>query len=257
MPTPVHPDVLKLGSDMLQFTSSIEKLDTPDAVLDGLHKVAFPASQLNVLGAALFPLRWGDWSSLEKGKTVFLHKNAPEEWWHEAIELTRKHPALGFMFAQMSLAPFTISELMRTLEPLGVDRWPFELALKYGMRDRLNCPVGGRWVVTFWSPKVLSPQLLSEGARAILFMGATFAAMRLQKLVGPQVARIGKGTALTARELAVLRLLSIGRSTREVAVLLGLGEETVRSHLKKAQAKLGVHDRTHAVGQAIRLHLIP
>ena len=256
-PDSVRPDVLELGSEMLQFTSSIEKLDTPDAVLDGLHKATHQATPLNVLAAALFPVRWGDFSGVEKGKTVFLHKSVPEGWWDEHIELTRKHPGPGITFAQFSLAPFTMSELMRTLEPLGVDRWPMELALKYGMRDCLNCPVGGRWVVAFWSSKVLSPQLLSEEARAILFMGATFAAMRLQKLVGPQVARIGKGAALTARELAVLRLLSIGRPMREVAALLGLGEETVRSHLKKAQAKLGVHDRTHAVAQAIRQRLIP
>ena len=74
-------------------------------------------------------------------------------------------------------------------------------------------------------------------------MGATFAAIRLQRLVGPQVGRIGKGAALTARELAVLRLLSMGHHVRQVAGLLELGEETVRSHLKKAEAKLGVHDR--------------
>jgi LuxR family quorum sensing-dependent transcriptional regulator len=36
-----------------------------------------------------------------------------------------------------------------------------------------------------------------------------------------------------------------------------LGEETVRSHLKKAQTKLGVKDRTHAVAEAMRQHLIP
>ena len=44
----------------------------------------------------------------------------------------------------------------------------------------------------------------------MLFMGATFAAIRLQRLIGPQVGRIGKGAALTARELAVLRQLSMG-----------------------------------------------
>ena len=98
---------------------------------------------------------------------------------------------------------------------------------------------------------------LSEEARAVLSMGATFAAIRLQKLMGPQVARIGKGAALTARELAVLRLLSIGRPTKDVAAHLELGPETIRSHLKKAEAKLGVHDRTHEVAQAIRHHLIP
>ena len=256
MPASTQPDVLKLSADMLRFTSSIKGFDTPEAVLDGLHNATHQSTPLNVLGAAMFPVRSGDWSGLEKGKTVFIHKGVPEGWWEEHIELTRKHPGPGLTFAQLSLAPFTMSELMRMLEPVGVDRWPIELGLKYGMRDSLNCPVGGRWVVAFWSPKVLSP-LLSEEARAILVMGATFVAIRLQSLVGPQVARIGKGAALTARELAVLRLLSIGRSMREAAALLELGEETVRSHLKKAQAKLGVHDRTHAVAQAIRQHLIP
>ena len=55
----------------------------------------------------------------------------------------------------------------------------------------------------------------------------------------------------------MLRLLSNGKRLREIARLLDLGEETVRSHIKKAQSKLGVHDRTHAVAQAVRLRLIP
>jgi LuxR family quorum sensing-dependent transcriptional regulator len=38
---------------------------------------------------------------------------------------------------------------------------------------------------------------------------------------------------------------------------LGLGEETVRSHIKKAQTKLGARNSMHAVSQAMRLRLIP
>ncbi len=121
------------------------------------------------------------------------------------------------------------------------------------MRDRLNCPVGGRWVVSYWSRNVLS---LSEEVRAILFMGATFSVIRLQKLAGPQVTRIGKGAALTPRELAVLRYLSIGHQSSEIAELLPLVKKP-RSHIKKAQSKLGVRARTHAVAQAIRRCLIP
>jgi len=250
----MHSKVLKLGSEMLRFISGIDKLETPDALLDGLHKAAHSISSLNVLGAALFPVRWGDWNGFEKHKTIFLHKSVSDAWWEKYAELTKMHPGPSVMFAQLSMAPFTLSEIMRTLEPLGIDRWPIDLALKYGIRDSFNCPVGGRWVVTFWSPKVLG---LSEEIRAVLFMGATFTAIRLQKLVGPQVGRIGKGFALTARELSVLRLISVGHSMKEAASILELGEETVRSHLKKAQSKLAVHDRSHAVAQALRLNLIP
>jgi DNA-binding CsgD family transcriptional regulator len=256
MRAPADPDISKLGSDMLQFTSSLERLGTPDEVLDGLHKVTARNLGINVLGAALFPLRWGEWEGMEKGKTVFLHKSVPEGWWEEHLELSRSHPSAGFMFAQLSLAPFTLSELMRMVEPLAFERWPFELALKYGMRDRLNCPVGGRWVATYWSKTVLSDRL-SEQARALLFMGGTFAVIRLQRLLGAYVNRLGSAVALTPRELAVLRLMSFGHQVKDTAELLGLGDETIRSHLKKAQSKLGVRSRTQAVAQAIRRRLIP
>lgn len=243
-----------LASELLQFTSAVELLDTPEAVLNALHDVSMPACQAGVLGSVLLPLRWGDLAALELGKTVFLHKSAPKGWWEEQVDLMRTSPGPGEMLARLALAPYTMSETMQKLEPLGVDRWPFELALKYGIRDHLSCPVGGRWLVVYWSRCILSR--LTQEQRALLFLGATFAAIRLQKLIAPFVKRLGKGASLTPRELAVLRLLAAGKRIRDIAVSLGLGEETVRSHLKKAQSKLGVRDRTHAVAQAIRLHLI-
>jgi hypothetical protein len=45
--------------------SGIETLETPDAALNGLHKATHSIPVLNVLGAALFPVRWGDWSGFE------------------------------------------------------------------------------------------------------------------------------------------------------------------------------------------------
>ena len=68
---------------------------------------------------------------------------------------------------------------------------------------------------------------------------------------------MGKRARVTPRELAVLRLVSTGRRTEEIAQLLELGEETVRSHLKKVQGKLGVRNRAQAVAEAIRQQLIP
>jgi LuxR family quorum sensing-dependent transcriptional regulator len=124
------------------------------------------------------------------------------------------------------------------------------------MRDGLTCPVGARWVVAYWSRRVLS-NILAQKVRVLLFMGANFAAVRLQQLVGAQDERVGERASLTPRELAVLRALSVGKRTKETAEHLELGEETVRTHVKHAEAKLGVHDRAHAVAHAIRLHLIP
>jgi len=66
-----------------------------------------------------------------------------------------------------------------------------------------------------------------------------------------------KAASLTPRELSVLRLMSVGQRVAEVARHLRLGEETVRSHIKKAQTKLGVNNSMHAVTRAMRLRLIP
>jgi DNA-binding NarL/FixJ family response regulator len=74
--------------------------------------------------------------------------------------------------------------------------------------------------------------------------------------VRPQLDRKGPSGILTPRELSVLRLLSLGHQIRAVAELLELGEETIRTHMKKAQVKLGVQNRTQAVAQAIRRGLI-
>jgi LuxR family quorum sensing-dependent transcriptional regulator len=67
----------------------------------------------------------------------------------------------------------------------------------------------------------------------------------------------GIGSVADPRWLAVLHMLSHGRRTKETAELLELSEETVRSHVKKAIAKLGVRNVVQAVAQSLRLRLIP
>lgn len=62
--------------------------------------------------------------------------------------------------------------------------------------------------------------------------------------------------ALTEREIAVLRLVSIGKANKQVASELGLSEETIKGHLKSIFSKLDVADRTHAVTVAARRGII-
>jgi DNA-binding CsgD family transcriptional regulator len=76
-------------------------------------------------------------------------------------------------------------------------------------------------------------------------MAASAAAVRLEHLVDDEGRRVDLRAVLTAREQAVLRHASLGQSLEETARAVGLGQETVRSHFKKAKA-------WHAQSQAYR-----
>jgi LuxR family quorum sensing-dependent transcriptional regulator len=190
------------------------------------------------------------------GKSLFLHSSVPEGWWEEYRALARGRFQPLLFLAASSMAIHTWTEVRRMFQPIGIDRWSFEVALKFGMRDGLTCPVGGRWAILFWSRKNLG-DIITHRMRTLICAAVSFAALRLDQLVETDPRIVGSLHRLTPRETAVLRLVSMGKQLREVAQELELGEETVRSHLKKAQSKLGARNRNQAVAEALRQHLIP
>ena len=61
---------------------------------------------------------------------------------------------------------------------------------------------------------------------------------------------------LTARERDVLRLVVEGLANKQIAQRLGIGEKTIKTHVSRVLAKLGVEDRTQAAVLAIREGLV-
>lgn len=61
---------------------------------------------------------------------------------------------------------------------------------------------------------------------------------------------------LSSREVEVLRQLALGRSNKEIGVVLNLAEGTVKNHMTNILGKLGVLDRTQAALRAREMGLI-
>jgi LuxR family quorum sensing-dependent transcriptional regulator len=183
MPTNPTDFDAKTIESIIDYSLTVTRLAAPDDVLSHLHDIIAATTSMRVLGANRFSVKAGDWRRLQLGKTVFVHQSVPRGWLDEWLAFVAGGHPIGLMTARMCVAPFTWTELSRMLEPVGIDRWPFELALKHGMRDGYLCPVGGRWVVGFWSPKSLASGFI-QPARGLLYMAASAAAIRLESLVG-------------------------------------------------------------------------
>jgi DNA-binding NarL/FixJ family response regulator len=86
-------------------------------------------------------------------------------------------------------------------------------------------------------------------------VGPTVMARLVDSYVGHQEPAPPGLAELTGRELDVLRCLAHGRSNAEIAGELFLAETTVKTHVARILAKLGVRDRVQAVVVAHRCGL--
>jgi DNA-binding NarL/FixJ family response regulator len=111
--------------------------------------------------------------------------------------------------------------------------------------------------------KTAPPSELAAAVRAVVAGEVLLAAPITRRLVEQFVRRPPPGQdlppglqALTAREVEVLRLVARGLSNAEVAGVLFLGEATVKTHLNRVLAKLGLRDRVQAVVLAYETGLV-
>src|ERR1700690_2804853 len=76
-------------------------------------------------------------------------------------------------------------------------------------------------------------------------------------LLSPGGGATSHSQRLTERELGVLRLVTEGLRNREIAVELGISENTVKFHLKNIVEKLHAQNRAELAARAVREGLVP
>ncbi|WP_184618157.1 response regulator [Sphaerisporangium krabiense] len=112
--------------------------------------------------------------------------------------------------------------------------------------------------------KDVTAERLFDAVRVIAAGEALLAPAVTRRLIG-EFARLRPGAgpsspaalaALTPRETEVLRLVAEGLSNPEVAARLTVTEETVKTHVSRVLAKLGLRDRTQAVVAAYETGLV-
>jgi DNA-binding NarL/FixJ family response regulator len=117
--------------------------------------------------------------------------------------------------------------------------------------------------------KDVTAERLFEGVRVVASGDSLLAPGITRRLISefarirPHQAGTGAGAAasaalrtLTPRETEVLRLVAAGLSNAEIAARLVVTEDTVKTHVSRTLAKLGLRDRTQAVVTAYESGLV-
>lgn len=110
--------------------------------------------------------------------------------------------------------------------------------------------------------KTVTAQELVKGITAVS-EGKAMLHPTITRMMMDEFATLAKGapdhdpkTELSPRELQVLQHLAYGMSNKEIAKELGIGAQTVKTHVSHIFSKLGASDRTGAVAKALRSGLV-
>ncbi len=127
------------------------------------------------------------------------------------------------------------------------------------MRIRATDPLARAVVLTTYDSDEDIDQAMRAGASGYLLKDASAGELvgalrdiyagrtRVAPAVGAKLAERITQTQLSVRELSVVRLLAAGKTNKELAAELSIGEATVRAHLSHIFEKLAVTSRTEAV----------
>jgi len=150
-------------------------------------------------------------------------------------------------------------------------RMPRLNGIEVTRRAQRSSPGTGILLYTAFGEGALLTEALDAGARGFLLKEAPLedliravetvagGGLYVDAVLAGAIAATHQGDRvpiLTQREREVLRLLADGHANEEIGRRLFISPETVRTHVRKAMAKLEAETRTHAVATALRRSII-
>jgi DNA-binding NarL/FixJ family response regulator len=168
----------------------------------------------------------------------------------DVVVMDVRMPVLDGIGATMELAGAGVPDPIKVLvvTTFNVDEYVYE-ALRAGASGFLL--------------KDAAPQQLVDGVRTVAGGDSLLAPEVTRRLIGRYAARVRPAdpesvvsARLTPREVDVLRLVATGRSNTEIAAVLVIGSETVKTYVSRILTKLDLRDRVQAVVYAYRTGLL-
>ena len=148
----------------------------------------------------------------------------------------------------------TLGELLKQLTVNDVGRLFVEEATRMGLTDGLAIPTSGlRHARGFFGVDNVAAEDLAKVDRSLMRAVAQHAHLRIDRIEEEHGAGID---GLSPREAEILNWVAAGKSNPETAMILGISEATVGTHLKRLFTKLGVHDRVSAVLAGFKLGML-
>lgn len=108
-------------------------------------------------------------------------------------------------------------------------------------------------------PKSIAPKIINNALKIVLDGGTYLPLQAIEKFDIQNHIPVNTDSTqhlLTFRQLEVLKLIAEGKSNKQIAYEMNIAEATVKLHINSLLKKLKVTNRTQAVIQAQKLHIL-
>ena len=212
---------------------------------DALRVLGEICAELGLRSGALFEY------SMDQGRVVHLLDTDPER----RAAWTRIFAATGVAHfasaARRMLDEAAVFEISPAAYPQGDPVLAF--AEQYDLLEGLVVPIGEAAGVAGTVSFSGRPERAREQKTGLLIVGYLLFA-KLREVQG-QPLRASRAT-LTPRERQVMDCTSLGKTSPETAITLGMSERTVNQHIENVALKFGTRNRVHTVAELLRLEVL-